>query len=172
MDPDSRPCPVCGETIKVAAVKCRFCGEDLVAWKEKQEAAHERVLFAGRPATLHSIGQWALAILTLGIAALVFWIKRLQVRYEFTTQRLKIERGLLSKTVQNVELYRVDDFTVEKPLGMRMLGFGILHLRSSDRSTGDISIAGLAGPDVLAEELRTCVQRERERLGVRVYADA
>lgn len=26
---DSYPCPICAETIKKAAIKCRFCGEEL-----------------------------------------------------------------------------------------------------------------------------------------------
>jgi len=30
-DGDTRPCPVCGESIKAAAIRCRFCGADLGA---------------------------------------------------------------------------------------------------------------------------------------------
>lgn len=28
-DRDTKPCPSCAERVKVAAVKCRFCGQDL-----------------------------------------------------------------------------------------------------------------------------------------------
>ena len=28
---DTRPCPICAEDVKAAAVKCRFCGTDLQA---------------------------------------------------------------------------------------------------------------------------------------------
>src|SRR5207249_4172286 len=28
---DFRPCPMCGELIRAAAQRCRYCGEDLVA---------------------------------------------------------------------------------------------------------------------------------------------
>lgn len=36
--PDSRPCPYCGELIKVTAIKCRFCGEFLAKTKGRPVA--------------------------------------------------------------------------------------------------------------------------------------
>jgi hypothetical protein len=33
--PDMRPCPYCAEKIEAAAVRCRFCGEDLAAEDER-----------------------------------------------------------------------------------------------------------------------------------------
>lgn len=35
--PDTKECPFCAETIKVAAIKCRFCGSELKAVTNTQE---------------------------------------------------------------------------------------------------------------------------------------
>lgn len=169
---DSKPCPACGETIKRAALKCRFCGEDIEAFVAKRESAVETTLFDGRPAALYSVGHWTLAILTLGLAALCFWIASLSTRFTVTTQRVRIERGVFSKSRQDTELFRIDDIALEQPLGMRMLGHAVLFLRSSDRSTPQVKLYGIPGLAGLADKLRECSLRERERRGIKVWAQA
>ena len=169
---DSKPCPACGELIRASALKCRFCGEDIEAFVARRESATERVLFEGHPAALYSIGRWLLAVVTLGIAALFYWIASRTTRFEITTQRVRIERGILSKSRQDTELYRIDDIALEQPLGMRMVGHAILFLRSTDRSTPDVRLYGIPGLEGIGEKLREGALRERERRGVKVWTKA
>lgn len=171
-DTATRPCPVCAEAIKAAAIKCRFCNTDLAAYRIEQEAAQERTLFAGHPAALTTVGAWAVTILTLGLGYLYYWYRSRSLTYLITTQRIQIERGFFSKIESGIELFRLDDFDIHRPLGMRLVGQAMLHLRSSDP---DMPVAFLAGlPDVpaLADQLRECAMRDRARRRVTTFVNA
>jgi hypothetical protein len=160
---DTKACPVCGETIKAAAIKCRFCNTDLAEHEITREAEVERQLFSGHPAVITSLGQWVLVVITLGVAWILYWVKSRSIVYTLTTQRIQIEQGLFSTVKASVELFRIDDFDIHRPFGMRVLGYSTLHLRSSDPDLATVVISGIPHLDALSDQLRECSLRERTR---------
>lgn len=203
MEPDEKACPVCGETIKKVALKCRFCNTDLAAFAAKSNSENEKDLFVGHPAVIHSVGQlipffvgimlavlvgyavgssvsygWGilygivLLLVSWCATSLYYYLKSRRTHYEITTQRIKLEWGLLTKRQESLELFRIDHFELRKPLGMRLLGKADLHLFSSDAELERFHIYAVPDPQSLAETLRECQLRERERRGLTTFVKA
>ena len=126
---------------------------------------------------LLAIGCGVAAVFTAGLAAiglivpLVMWISRWWITkttsYELTTQRLRIESGILNRRLEELELYRVKDYSMDQPFFLRMLGLGHLTMITSDASSPTVGIRAVPNVVEVREKLRTAVQHERDRKRVR-----
>lgn len=134
-----------------------------------QALDEEVVFFEGGPAVLPGLGSWVLAVLTLGLYALVAWVGAKAVHYKITSQRVVIEHGLFSKRMEQVDLYRVVDYVVDRPFGQRVIGTGNLILEAMDKTTPELKMSGLPTDVVrLYEELRRATEQEKRKRGVRL----
>jgi len=113
-------------------------------------------------------GWMPLGLLALPVVMVIvrWWMNR-STSYELTSQRLKIHRGIFNRRLEEIELYRVKDYVMDRPLFLRMLGLGNLTLITSDATTHTVVLAAIPNVAWVREQLRTQVQAERDRKRVR-----
>lgn len=84
-------------------------------------------------------------------------------RYELTTQRLRIIRGLLGRTYQEIELVRVRDTAVTQHMGERALNVGDITIYSNDPSDPEIVLKNVKEPMEVRELIRKATLAEKQR---------
>jgi len=99
------------------------------------------------------------AVLALGRAL----IRRLSLRYKLTNHRLFTDRGLFSRQHDELELIRVDDISVRQNFLQRLFGVGAVKVMSTDPSSPELIMEGIARPLEVKELLRTQVRARRSR---------
>jgi uncharacterized membrane protein YdbT with pleckstrin-like domain len=128
-------------------------------------AASETVLWEGTPSSWQNFWWW-LSIIGIPVA-IAKHIGLKSTRITLTNQRLRIRSGIFNKTMEEIELYRVKDWTFTEPFLMRMMGYGSVQILSSDRSAPEVNLTWLKGAPALAESLRAAVESVRDRKRVR-----
>jgi hypothetical protein len=87
-------------------------------------------------------------------------------RYELTSQRMRIYRGVLGNRIEEIELIRVKDSKVNQHVGERMLNIGDVSIFSADPTTPEIVLQNVHDPIYVRELLRKAVMDEKSRRGL------
>jgi len=87
--------------------------------------------------------------------------------YEVTTERLKTSEGVLSKTTNTLEFYRVKDIERQQPFLYRLCGIENVQLNTSDASSPLVIIEAVSQSIGLADLIRNQVEKVRQQKGVR-----
>ena len=110
----------------------------------------------------------ALIPLTLGLLLLLLvWIQKSASSYRLTNQRLFVRRGWMSKNVNELELYRVEDVQVNQGVLQRLLSYGTVTVLAADDTTPRVALIGVSNPIEVKEKIRTQYRAARKREGVR-----
>lgn len=115
-------------------------------------------------------GAWPLALTGLSLLILLWkWLERMGSLYELTPERLIVRKGIVMKSVDEIELYRIKDVRLNFSLLNQMAGIGTICLTSSDETTraGDLILRHVPEAQARREEIRRLVDAARRQRGVR-----
>lgn len=84
-------------------------------------------------------------------------------RYILEEDRLILDEGLLKSVENEIMLYRIQDITLIRTLGAKILGVGTIEVRSSDKTHPVLYLKNIKDAAKVKRTLSENVERERDR---------
>lgn len=89
------------------------------------------------------------------------------LKYELTSERIRLRTGVFNQQVNEIELYRIKDTSIQLPFLLRIVKLGTLALVTSDRSLPELELTAIRNVDEVRDMLRQNVERLRDLKRVR-----
>jgi membrane protein YdbS with pleckstrin-like domain len=108
-------------------------------------------------------------IIPIAVAAVFFFgltFYRRSVRFRVTNTVIEFERGMLSKRIDVLQLWRVRDVVYKQNLVDRILGIAHIEVVAQDTTNPDLEIVGLPASRQLFEQLRDSIEIQRQAKNV------
>lgn len=125
---------------------------------------------AGIVLTLMSYGTYWLGLSAASLLIILWkWLENIASKFEITEERLIIRRGIINKSIDEIELYRIKDVRIDFTIVNQIAGIGRICVSSSDETTrdGDLVIRDIERARERREELRRLVDAARQKRRVR-----
>jgi len=138
--------------------------------------ANEQVIYEGRPSWRSILGFYILGLVVVAAAAalafvvsgaglaaavgaavlvgllIIGWLKRISTRYAITDRRLRIQRGIVSRDVEEARIERVQNVNVRQSILERILQVGTIDFdTASNRADDTFQFRGIAQPEKIVK---------------------
>lgn len=121
------------------------------------------------------VGAWAwlfpLGLVAGAVILAAKWIGNLATTYELTDDRLILHRGVLMKSIDEIELYRIKDIRIDFSIINQLADLGTISITSSDETTraAPLVLRDITQARARRERLRELIEAARRRRGVREF---
>lgn len=124
----------------------------------------------GTPTAPLSFATQALYVVIPLAAMLVFFLAvnlyRRSMQFRVSNTVIELERGLLSKRIDVLQLWRVRDVRYKQTLSDRLLGIAHIDVFAQDSTTPHLEIVGMPASRQLFEQLRDSIEIQRQHRNV------
>ena len=107
---------------------------------------------------------WLSVAVSLVLAYRFIYLKRMV--YRITGEQLIYEHGVITRSSDYVELYRVVDFAERSNLLQQLCGVKTVSVHSGDRTTPRLDIIGMGIDDNLVSVISGRVEQNKRRKGI------
>ena len=88
-------------------------------------------------------------------------LRRRSTMYRITTRTIDVEAGLVSRTIDTLQLWRVRDVQFEQGLAERMLGVATIRIFTSTPEKPEVVLRGLGNARKVFDDVKTAVDTSR-----------
>jgi membrane protein YdbS with pleckstrin-like domain len=108
-------------------------------------------------------------LIPVALAAIVFFgmhLYRTSIVFRVSTNNIEHERGILSKKIDVLELWRCRDIRYKQSLLDRMLGIAHIEIFTADVTTPNLELVGMPASRELYEKIRDNIEIQRQSRNV------
>lgn len=139
----------------------------------------ELIIWEGHPSHVKDMGFYSLCLVLSPLIVpviLMLWrcLDTHFHQYDITSERLRITKGILSKRMKEMELYRVKETSLHQPFFLRLFRLANVVITVADSADQEIVIRAVPEARALRESLRDCIEdmRDKKRAAAAMAAEA
>lgn len=129
-------------------------------------------LWTGSPSHINNLGIYILCFFGCWLVLPVFFafykfLDTHYTRYNISGERIFIRTGIFNRRLEEVELYRVKDYSIQKPFFLRIFYLASLTMNTSDNTRPVLVLEAIPDSEVVRNIIRKRVEYLRTIKNIR-----